>query len=174
MLVGHSYGGSVITNAVEGNSNVKALVFVAGFAPDQGETSAELAARFPGSTLGATLAPPVELPSGDKDLYIQQDKYRAQFAADVPPETARVLAATQRPVTAAALNERSAAPAWKALPSWFVYGDSDKNIPAAVHAFMAERARSKETIAVAGASHAFMVISPAVVAGIITRAASAT
>jgi len=84
VLVGHSYGGSVITNAVNDNKNVKALVYVAGFAPEMGETAADLSGRYPGSTLGPTLAPPVALPDGGKDLYIQQSKFHAQFAADVP------------------------------------------------------------------------------------------
>jgi len=82
VLVGHSYS-TVITNAVNGNRNVKALVYVAGFAPEAGETAIELSGRYPGSTLGPTLAPPVELPDGGKDLYIQRDKFHAQFAADV-------------------------------------------------------------------------------------------
>ena len=108
MLVGHSYGGLVITNAIAAKENVKALVFVAAFAADTGETASELSGRFPGSTLGPTLAPPVALPDGGKDLYIQQDRFRAQFAADVPVDDARLMAATQRPITEAALNEASA------------------------------------------------------------------
>lgn len=111
VLVGHSYGGAVITNAVNDNSNVKALVYVAGFASDAGETAAELSGRFPGSTLGSTLAPPILLPDDGKDLYIQQDKFHAQFAADVPANDAQLMASTQRPITEAALNEASGAPA---------------------------------------------------------------
>ncbi|WP_199320164.1 alpha/beta fold hydrolase [Leptolyngbya sp. FACHB-261] len=72
VLVGHSYGGAVVTNAVKDNENVKALVYIAAFAPDAGETAVELSGRYPGSTLGPTLAPPVDLPDGGKDLYIQQ------------------------------------------------------------------------------------------------------
>ena len=96
VLVGHSYGGAVITNAVNDNENVKALVYVAAFAPDAGETAIELSGRYPGSTLGPTLAPPVELPDGGKDLYIQQDKFHAQFAADVPVNDTQLMASTQR------------------------------------------------------------------------------
>lgn len=92
VLVGHSYGGAVITNAVKDNENVKALVYVAAFAPDAGETAVELSGRYPGGTLGTTLAPPVELPNGGKDLYIQQDKFHAQFAADVPVDDAQLMA----------------------------------------------------------------------------------
>ncbi len=97
VLVGHSYGGAVITNAVNDNRNVKAVVYVAGFAPDMGETAVELSERYPGSTLGPTLAPPVVLPDGGKDLYIQQDKFHMQFAADVPANDAQLMASTQRP-----------------------------------------------------------------------------
>jgi pimeloyl-ACP methyl ester carboxylesterase len=84
VLVGHSYGGPVISEAATGQDNVKALVYVAAFAPEVGENAAELSSRFPGSSLGSALAPPVELADGGKDLYIEQDKFHAQFAADVP------------------------------------------------------------------------------------------
>src|SRR5687767_4047841 len=103
VLVGHSYGGSVISEAH--SPNVKALVYVAAFAPEAGETAAGLSGKFPGSTLGPTLAAPVPLPDGGKDLYIQQDKFRTQFAADVSELDAKLMAATQRPITEAALNE---------------------------------------------------------------------
>ncbi|TIU25103.1 MAG: alpha/beta hydrolase, partial [Mesorhizobium sp.] len=93
VLVGHSYGGSVISDAAEGHANVKTLVYVAAFAPDAGETAVQLAGKFPGSTLGPTLAPPVTLSSGGKDLYIQQEKFHDQFAADVPEADARLMAA---------------------------------------------------------------------------------
>jgi pimeloyl-ACP methyl ester carboxylesterase len=174
VLVGHSYGGAVITNAVKTNENVKALVYVAGFAPDTGETAVELSGRYPGSTLAPTLASPVELPDGGKDLYIQQDKFHAQFAADVPANDAQLMASTQRPITEAALNEASDAPAWKSVPSWFIYGDRDLNIPAAVQSFMAERANSNETVVVNGASHVVMVSHPDAVAEVIEHAATIT
>jgi pimeloyl-ACP methyl ester carboxylesterase len=173
VLVGHSYGGSVITNAVNDNKNVKALVYVAGFAPETGETAADLSGRYPGSTLGPTLAPLVALPNGGKDLYIQQSKFHAQFAADVPVADAKLMASTQRPIMEAAFNEASGAPAWKSTPSWFIYGERDLNIPAAVHAFMAKRANSKETIAVKGASHVVMISHPDAVVRLIEHAAAA-
>ena len=172
VLVGHSYGGAVITDAAGQASNVKALVFVAAFAPETGETSAGLSGMFPGSTLGSTLAPPVVLPDGNKDLYIQRNLFPAQFAADVPAPQAALMAATQRPITEAALNEATVTPAWKTLPSWFIYGSADKNIPAAAHAFMAERAASQKTIVVPGASHVVMVSHPDAVAELIEEAAS--
>lgn len=173
VLVGHSYGGPVISEAAYGNSNVKALVYVAAFAPEKGETAAELSGRFPGSTLGPTLSAPVELADGGKDLYIQQDKFHEQFAADVSLADAKLMAATQRPVTVAALNEAATEPAWKTVPSYFVYGDQDKNIPAQALAFMAERAHSKQTVVVKGASHVVMVSNPKAVASLIETAAAA-
>jgi pimeloyl-ACP methyl ester carboxylesterase len=173
VLVGHSYGGPVISEAAYGNANVKALVYVAAFAPETGETVAGLAGKFPGSTLGPTLAPPVALKDGGKDLYIQQDKFHDQFAADVPNADAKLMAVTQRPVTEAALNEAASEPAWKSIPSWFVYGDKDKNIPPQAMAFMAERAHAKKTVVVKGASHVVMVSNPKAVASLIESAATA-
>jgi pimeloyl-ACP methyl ester carboxylesterase len=172
VLVGHSYGGAVITNAVDGNANVTALVYVAGFAPEAGESASDLAGRFPGSTLGEALAPPVALPGGGVDLYIQQEKFHAQFAADVPEAETKLMAATQRPITQAALEEPSGPPAWRAIPSWSIYGSLDKNIPAAALAFMADRAGAKATIAVDGASHVVMISHPEAVAKVIVDAAA--
>ncbi|WEX74657.1 alpha/beta hydrolase [Sinorhizobium numidicum] len=172
VLVGHSYGGSVISDAAEGHANVKALVYVAAFAPDAGETAAQLAGKFPGSTLGPTLAPPVTLSSGGKDLYIRQDKFHEQFAADVPEAEAKLMAVTQRPIEEAALNETQAEAAWMKIPSWFIYGDGDKNIPPEALAFMAARAHSRDTVVVKGASHVVMVSNPEPVAGLIEKAAT--
>jgi pimeloyl-ACP methyl ester carboxylesterase len=174
VLVGHSYGGAVITNAAPGKANVKALVYVGAFAPEKGETAAGLSGQFPGSTLGPTLAPPVALADGGKDLYIQQDKLHAQFAADLTLAEAKQMAATQRPIAEAALNEASGEAAWKSIPSWFIYGELDKNIPAAALGFMAKRAGARKTVAVPGASHVVMLSHAREVAGLIDEAASAT
>jgi pimeloyl-ACP methyl ester carboxylesterase len=174
VLVGHSYGGSVISGAAAGKSNVKALIYVAAFAPEPGETAIGLSGKFPGSTLGPTLSPPVALADGGKDMYIQQDKFQVQFAADVSAADAKLMAATQRPVTEAALNEASTAAAWKTIPSWFVFGSLDKNIPRAAHAFMAQRAGSKKTVEVKGASHVVMISHPEPVVKLIEEAATAT
>jgi pimeloyl-ACP methyl ester carboxylesterase len=171
VLVGHSYGGQVISNAAKGHDNVKSLVYVAAFAPDAGEAAADLAGKFPGGTLGEALAPPVKLAGGGVDLYIDQAKFRDQFAHDVPAEATALMAAGQRPITEAALTEKSGEPAWKSLPSYFVYGDGDKNIPAQALGFMAERAGSKRTVVVNGASHVVMLSKPEVVADIIEEAA---
>jgi len=173
VLVGHSYGGAVITQAASGRSNVKALVYVAAFAPDAGETALQLSGQFPGSTLGAALGTPVALPDGGKDLYIQPLKFHLQFAADVAERDARLMAAGQRPITEAALTEASGDPAWKVVPSWFIHGDADKNIPPAALRFMAQRAKSRHIREVKGASHVVMTSHPQDVAEMIVEAANA-
>jgi pimeloyl-ACP methyl ester carboxylesterase len=150
VLVGHSYGGAVITNAARGNGNVVGLVYVAAFAPDDGETAGELVGRFPGSTLGPTQAPPVALPDGGAEVSVQQSKFWQQFAADLPEADAKLAAATQRPVSLAAFTDVSGPPAWKTIPSRFIYGDQDKNLPTALQTFMAERAGSRQTVEIKG------------------------
>jgi pimeloyl-ACP methyl ester carboxylesterase len=174
VLVGHSYGGNVITEAATGKANVIGLVYVSGVAPDVGESAASLSGKFPGSTLGATLAPPVILADGSKDLYILQGKYHAQFCADVPAGEAKLMATTQRPIAEAALSEPAGVPAWKTIPSWFLYGSLDKNIPPAVHAFMAKRANSKKTVEIIGASHVVMITHPDALVSLIDAAAASS
>ncbi|MGW5577174.1 alpha/beta fold hydrolase [Micromonospora chokoriensis] len=173
VLVGHSYGGMVITGAAVNNQNVKSLVYVAGFAPDKSDSAATLSAKFPGSTLPQTLASPVPLPDGGKDLSIKQESFPEQFAADVPEDEAKLMAVAQRPVTEAGLMDKfEAQPAWKSKPSWFIYGTLDKNIPAQTNEFMAQRAGAKETVAVDGASHVVMISHPDEVATLINKAAA--
>ncbi|MER8822793.1 alpha/beta hydrolase [Mesorhizobium sp. M0991] len=171
ILVGHSYAGAVISALSE--SNVKALVYVSAFEPDVGESSLELTNKFPGSTLGSALAPPVNLPNGEQDLYIQQEKFPAQFAADLPEADARLMGAAQRPVNQAALTDLAVRAAWKTIPSWSIYGAADRNIPPAAMAFMASRAHAREVVVVPGASHLVMVSHPHEVAALIEDAASA-
>lgn len=173
VLIGHSYGGSVISEAAVGLRNVKSLVFVSAFAPDEGETALALTGKFPGSTLKPTLAPAVNLTGGGKDLYIIQAKFHDQFAADLPAAAASLMAAGQRPIAEAALSEPATIAAWRTLPSWFIYGDRDKNIPPAAMAFMASRAKARQTIVVRGASHVVMVSHAPQVAAMIERAATA-
>jgi pimeloyl-ACP methyl ester carboxylesterase len=170
VLVGHSYGGLVMSNAATGNDRVKALVFVGGYALDAGEAAAAVTGRYEGGTLGETLAA-YPLPDGNTDLYIQQDKYRVQFAADVSAEEAARMAATQRPIVEAALNEASGEPAWKTIPSWFLFGSKDKNIPVELHRFMAERAGSRRTIEFEGGSHSVGIPEAAAVVRLIQEAA---
>ncbi|WP_371402925.1 alpha/beta hydrolase [Kribbella sp. NBC_00662] len=174
VLVGHSYGGMVITEAAANNDAVKALVYVCAFAPDQGESAFALSAKFPGSTLGDALnAYPVS--TGGNDLAIRKDVFHQQFCADVPDDVAALMAATQRPATEAALTANLAtdSPAWKSTPSWFVFSDQDLNIPVALHRFMAERAGAKDTREIAGASHALSVSQPEAVTTTILEALSA-
>jgi pimeloyl-ACP methyl ester carboxylesterase len=172
VLVGHSYGGIVISNAARDHENVKALVYVCGFAPEEGENAFELSGRFPGSTLGEALWP-VPLSDGSTDLYIRQELFHQQFAADVPAEQSALMAVSQRPGRDVALTEASGAPAWKTIPSYFVFGELDKNIPAALHRFMAERAGAREIVEIEGASHAVSVSRPEEVAEVILRAIKA-
>ncbi|MGY2736627.1 alpha/beta fold hydrolase [Sphingomonas sp. UYP23] len=171
VLVGHSYGGEVISVAAADVHNVKALVFIAGYAPEVGESGVSLSTRFPTGTLGETLAPPVLLSDGTHDLYIDQARYWKQFAADVPQADAVPMAVNQRPVTQEALGEPVAAFSWASVPSWFMWGSLDRNIPAALHAFMAKRAKAREAVQVAGASHVVMISHPHEVAKMIERAA---
>ncbi|WP_437128017.1 alpha/beta fold hydrolase [Pseudorhizobium pelagicum] len=171
ILVGHSYGGLVISEAAASLKSVRSLVFVAAFAPEKGESALSLTGQFPGSTLGAALDEAVVLANGDKDLYIDQSKFHDQFAADVPEATAKLMAATQRPVAETALSEAASHRAWGSIPTWFVYGDMDKNIPPQALRWMAERANSRRTVAVEGASHVVMVSHPETVAELIEEAA---
>jgi pimeloyl-ACP methyl ester carboxylesterase len=172
VLVGHSYGGMVISNAANGEKNVKALVYVAAFAPEAGETAAALDTKFPGSVLGPALMP-VPLEAGGHDLYVQQDKFHQAFAPDLPAAAAKLASITQHPITDIAFGEAAGDPAWKTVPSWFVYGDHDTAIPPKALAFMAERAGARHTEIVKGASHVVMVSHPKAVAKIIEEAASA-
>ncbi|MFF3849348.1 alpha/beta fold hydrolase [Streptomyces sp. NPDC002328] len=163
VLVGHSYGGAVASNAALGLPGVRALVFVAAFAPEPGESIGALTGKFPGSTLPDVLEL-VPQADGTSDIYIRQDAFHQQFAADLPVETATLDAAAQRPLRDTALNEPSGEPAWRAVPSWFVFPELDRNIPLEAHHFMAERAGAKATVVVPGASHALPASAPEAVA----------
>ncbi|MFI8536225.1 alpha/beta fold hydrolase [Streptomyces aquilus] len=174
VLAGHSYGGSVISNAATGNENVKALVYLAAFLPDKGESAADLAGKFPGSTLGDTLRPvPTTNADGSpvNDLYIQNTSFHHQFAADVPRATTDLMAVTQRPITDAALAGAAAEPAWKTIPSWVLVATQDLNIPPAAQEFMAERAHAHTSKV--RSSHAVSVSKPGKVTEVIENAAHA-
>jgi len=175
VIAGHSYGGSVMSEAADGNSQVKALVYVASFILEEGESTGELAAKFPGGELGAALNP-VPLPSADgqevTDLYIQQDKFHDVFAADVPQDVAALMAVIQRPIVGDALEEKATGTAWKTIPSWNVVTLQDLAVPAESQRFMGERANSHNVEV--DASHAVTVSRPDVVAQAIDEAARAT
>src|SRR6516164_9721980 len=153
ILVGHSYGGAVITNAAVGDPEVKALVFVDAFIPDQDETLASLLDNS-GSCLGApgvfNFVPYPGGPPGDVDTYIKPDVVPGCFASGLPAPQAAVIAATQRPLAASTLVEPSGPPAWRTIPSWAVVGTADMVIPPAVLTFMAQRAGAHITDVNAG------------------------
>jgi len=174
LLVGHSYGGAVITNVPADAGAIAGLVYVAAFPLTPGESCADASALVPGSTLGETLET-VPLPGDAADLRIAQDRYHQQFCADVPAAQATRMAVAQRPITAAALSEASGAAAlWSTVPSWFVFGDEDRNIPVGALRTMAERAGSRGTTELAGASHALGVSRAAEVAAVVLEAARAS
>ncbi|RZT79257.1 pimeloyl-ACP methyl ester carboxylesterase [Micromonospora violae] len=170
VLVGHSYGGMVITQAAAGDTSVRALVYVNAFAPDTGESALALSGKFPGSTLADTL---VQYPvsTGGNEVAIGQAQYHSQFCADASDTMAALMARTQRPITEQGLGDTlTGDPAWRSLPSWFVFGDADKNIPVEAHRFMAERANPRGQREIAGGSHAMAVAKPSEVAETIIEA----
>jgi pimeloyl-ACP methyl ester carboxylesterase len=173
VVAGHSYGGSVASEATAGADNVRALVFVASFLLEPGESTGELAGKFPGGELGTALTR-VPLPAAESGeaLYIEQSKFRTVFAADVPKETAALMAATQRPIAAAALEDKAGRAGWKTIPSWTLVTLEDLAVPAESQRFMAARAKS-QTVEI-GASHAVTVSEPDAVADLILAAVRET
>ncbi len=175
VLVGHSYGGAVITVAAALASNVVGLVYVTAFALDEGESVLDLSARFPDSLPTAALRP-AACPDANgepiAELYIDRDAFPRVFAADLPCSVASVTAATQRPIASAALEERASAVAWKTLQCWYVVATADRVIHPDAQRFMAERADAR-TLEV-DASHAVATSQPALVADQIHEAALAT
>ena len=165
VLVGHSYGGAVITEAAAGNSKVKALVYVAAFAPDAGETLGALGDRFPAAPLGTAV-----VPDSAGFLYIDRAKVADVFANDLPKEEAALLAATQKPLAAAIFGEPLKAAAWKSIPSWYVVSTQDKAINPELERFMAKRmnAKTKEL----KASHVSFISNAPEIAKVIESAAA--
>ena len=175
LAVAHSYGGAVISNAATDASNVVGLVFVAAFAPDEGERQGEVASDSRDSVLLSALVT-LRYPSGDGantavEFAIDPAKFHDAFAADLPPEQTAVMAATQRPIAESAFSEPSGAPAWKSRPSWAVVATGDKAAGADLTRSMAERAGA--TITELEGSHVIMVSQPAAVADVIQTAAAA-
>ena len=173
VVVGHSYGGAVVTNAAVGVADVKALVYIAAFAPDEGESLATLVNMNPGSQTGpdALVTRQYPLPGGGEgtDLYLTRAAFRTAFAPDLPRRTADVLWAGQRPLALDAFTQPSGAPAWKTIPSRYVIATQDRTIPPATQRFMAERAGSKVTRV--KSSHVAMVSHPNATTKVILAAA---
>jgi pimeloyl-ACP methyl ester carboxylesterase len=169
VLVAHSYGGIVTTNAAAGNSMVKALVYVAAFAPDQGETLVDLQTKYPGSELTESALDFRPYGAGQVDGYIKKEVFHDVFAGDLRRTTTDLMWATQRPADLHTLQEPSGAPAWKTIPSWYLVAGDDHVIPAAAQWFMARRAGAH--IREVHASHVAMISQPAVTADLINRAA---
>jgi pimeloyl-ACP methyl ester carboxylesterase len=177
ILAGHSYGGMVITNAATGNPAVKALVYIDAFIPAQGETLLQLAGAEPGSTLADpttafNFVPFTGATGADTDLYVKPSVYRADFGADLSVQQDAILAATQEPLAASALQEPSGSPAWMTIPSYALIGMQDMVLPPAEQEFMAARAHA--TVVKIKASHLGLIAHPDTVARLIERAAVAT
>jgi len=170
VLVGHSYGGPVIT--VAGNSDkVAGLVYVAGLAPDEGESVGDLQERFPPLAMGNVLQPR-PLPDGGAELSVDPERFHDVFAADVSDADAAFRAHAQRPVAPNAFEEPATAAAWRAKPSWAVFGTGDLPVGPPLHRFQYDRADSAVT-EVEGASHFLLLSQPEIVAGVIRDAVTA-
>jgi pimeloyl-ACP methyl ester carboxylesterase len=175
LAVGHSYGGAVISNAATNADNVVGLVFVAAFAPDEGERLGEVESGSKDSVLMSALVP-LQYPTGQDsetavEFAIDPAKFHDAFAADLPPAQTAVMAATQRPAAELAFSEPSGPPAWKSTPAWAVVATGDKAAGTDVVRSMAERAGA--TITEVEGSHVLMVSQPAAIADVILTAAAA-
>jgi pimeloyl-ACP methyl ester carboxylesterase len=175
LLVGHSYGGAVITNAAADAPNVAGLVYVAAFAPDQDERLGVVAPESKDSVLNEALIPrnyPTRQDGQtEQEFLIDPAHFRDAFAVDLPPELTAVMAASQRPIAAAAFSDPSGQPAWKRLPSWAVVATGDKTIGADLVGSMARRAGA-DIVELEG-SHVIMISQPKPVTDVIVRAARA-
>ena len=171
VLVAHSYGGAVASEAALLVPNVKALVYLDALALEEGESNFDIAERFPSKILPALRPRPFPQADGTEgtDFYIDPASFRAVFAADLPARTVARMAAAQRPISLAAGVEKSTEPAWKTIPSWYVIGLQDQVFPAEAQRFMAERAGSR--ITEINSSHASYISHPGKVTKVILRAA---
>ena len=175
LLAGHSYGGAVISNAATSAPNVLGLVFVAAFAPEEGETLGNVESGSKDSVLNTALLQ-LQYPTGQGadtavELAIDPAKFHDAFAADLPEKQAAVMAATQRPVAAAAFAEPNGTPAWKNLPSWAVVATGDKAAGSDVVRSMAQRAGA--AITEVEGSHVIMISQPQAVTDVIRQAIDA-
>jgi pimeloyl-ACP methyl ester carboxylesterase len=172
LAVGHSYGGAIITNAAPQAANVAGLVYIAAFAPDEGETLGAIEGDSKDSVLNAALLQ-LQYPTGPGtetavEFAIDPAKFHAAFAADLPEEQAATMAATQRPVAAAGFTEPNGTPGWKNLPSWAVVATGDKAAGSDVVRSMAQRAGA--AITEVEGSHVIMISQPQAVTDVIRRA----
>ncbi len=168
ILVGHSYGGAVITEAGANASNVVGLVYISAFAPDEGEVLGELNGRMPAAPGQANLRP-----DAYGFLWIDPKAFPESFAQDIDPTAARVMAAVQKPLSASIFGERATQAAWKSKPSWYLLSENDRIINPDLQRFMAERIGAKEVVSIPS-DHASLVSHPAEVAQLIMDAANAT
>ncbi|MER6110218.1 alpha/beta hydrolase [Streptomyces hirsutus] len=172
VLVGHSYGGALISSAAAGNPRVKSLVYVSALMPDVGESGMSLAARFPSELDTATKSVPYRADGiSGTDLYLKPDRLRQVFAADLPESTTRVLAVTQRPAATTAFSEKAKVAAWKHIPSWFLVAKQDKTINPDQERFQAKRAGS-HTVEI-NSSHVAMISHPEAVTDLVLQSATA-
>jgi pimeloyl-ACP methyl ester carboxylesterase len=173
VLAGHSYAGAVISHpAIVASGIVRALVYVAAFQPDEGESAGELNEKLPGTLLVPENLSVVTNPLGGDDLTLLPERFAEVYAADVDPAHAAVMAASQRPIEPRALGEPLAGPpAWRTLPSWAIVSTRDRSLPPAILRLMAERAGSR--VVEVEASHAVPVSRPEVVTDVIHEAALA-
>jgi pimeloyl-ACP methyl ester carboxylesterase len=174
VLVGHSYGGAVITNAATADKQVKALVYVDGFAPAEGQTIGQLDSGSCVLVPANVITQPYPgAPKGAVDVYIKQSAFGSCMANGLPASEARVLAAVQPPLTSLALDQKSGVPAWKTIPSWAVVGTADHAISPADLLAMANQAHAHITM-VPGGPHLVMVYAPGIVTNVILEAVHAT
>ena len=171
LLVGHSYGGSVITAAGTAD-NVVGLVYISGFAPDEGENLTDLQSKFPEPGIVPYVVQH-QLPDGGNEFSLAPEGFHESFCADVPDDDAAFYAATQRPLAGVALSEAAPTPAWRTRPTWAVLGTADRCIDPGVHRFSYER-MGAETTEVDGASHVVMISHPKEVAEVVMTAARST
>jgi pimeloyl-ACP methyl ester carboxylesterase len=171
VLVGHSYGGAVITQASAGLDNVSGLVYLAAFGLDAGESCASVQEPFPPSLLASTSYPtPYDAPGAPQgpDLYIGKERFRETFCADVPADVADVMFATQRPLSLAALTEQATAAGWKDKSCWYLVSEHDNAIPPDAERFMAGRMKAT-TDSISG-SHTAFIAQPVYVANFVKKA----
>jgi pimeloyl-ACP methyl ester carboxylesterase len=176
ILVGHSYGGAVISQAAPAVNDVIGLVFLSAFALDKGESCASVQEPFPPPLLASTSVPsPYDAPGapGGPDLFIKISDFHQTFCADLPARVAAPMAVSQRPLSAAALTEKATVAGWKNLPVWYMVSEQDNAIAPDCQRFMAKRMNA-DVESVSGGSHATFIAHPSVAANLILRAIETT